>query len=366
MLTGTFPPNFGSVFVTLSPWDERAEKGQSLDAIFASLRPRLAAIPGARAFALNPSPIRGLSRVGGFEFQLQDRAGGPLDELAKVTQRIVEEGERSPELQNLFTSFRPYVPQIEVDLDRTKAKTLGVRIDDVFETLHAFMGGVYINDFDRFGRLFRVYAQAEGDLRSKPEDVQRLWVRSERGEMVPLSTLLSLQRIAGPRDIPHYNVYAPRDPGRGVAGYSSARRSTAWGNLPRGDAAGDGRRMDRHANHERQAGNDTKIILAPSCCRFCPGGRTRAGALRSRPAGIARSRSSGRLSPVPARARHDPLLPRSASVTLIPLASKKLDPDASRQASPCKAAPAGAARGRRDPLPPVLMTALAFSRRGRR
>ncbi|HEY8156946.1 MAG TPA: multidrug efflux RND transporter permease subunit [Myxococcota bacterium] len=265
-LTGTFPPNFGSVFVTLAPWDERVEKGQSIDSIYASVRPRLAAIPGARAFALNPSPVRGLSRVGGFEFQLEDRGGGTIGELAAVTQRIVEEGERSPVLQNLFTSFRPTVPQIDVDLDRAKAKTLGVRVDEVFETLRAYMGGLYINDFDRFGRLFRVYAQAEGDLRSKPEDVQRLWVRSERGEMVPLSTLLTLRRIAGPRDIPHYNVYrSAKIQGQASPGFSS------------GEALDEMEAIARRvmpptmsfewtgtAYQERQAGNETRVILALS------------------------------------------------------------------------------------------------------
>jgi len=265
-LTGTFPPNFGSVFVTLAPWDERTEKGQSIDAIYASVRPRLAAVTGARALALNPSPIRGLSRVGGFEFQVQDRSGGPIGELAAVTQRIVDEGERSPELQNLFTSFRPTVPQIEVDLDRAKAKTLGVRVDEVFETLQAFMGGLYINDFDRFGRLFRVYAQAEGDLRSKPEDVHRLWVRSERGEMVPLSTLLSLARTSGPRDIPHYNVYrAAKIQGQAAPGYSSGEaldrmESIARELMPPTMSF----EWTGTAYQERQAGNEAQIILALS------------------------------------------------------------------------------------------------------
>jgi hydrophobe/amphiphile efflux-1 (HAE1) family protein len=265
-LTGTFPPNFGSVFVTLAPWDERTEKGQTIDAIYASVRPRLAAIPGARVLALNPSPIRGLSRVGGFEFQLQDRAGGPLSELAAVTQRIIDEGERSPELQGLFTSFRPTVPQILVDLDRAKAKTLGVRVDDVFETLQLFMGGLYINDFDRFGRLFRVYAQAEGDLRSKPEDVHRLWVRSERGEMVPLSTLLSLDRISGPRDIPHYNVYrSAKIQGQAAPGYSSGQaldrmEAIAREVMPATMAF----EWTGTAYQERQAGNEARIILVLS------------------------------------------------------------------------------------------------------
>jgi hydrophobe/amphiphile efflux-1 (HAE1) family protein len=263
-LTGTSPPNFGSVFVTLEPWDER--KDNPIDKVFAHVRPRLAAIPGARVFALNPSPLRGLSRVGGFELQVQDKGGGTLEELASVTQRLIEQAERAPELQNLFTGFRPYAPQVRVDVDRTKAKTLGVHVDDVFETLQAFMGGTYINDFDRFGRLFRVYAQAEGDLRTSPEDVKRLWVRSERGEMVPMSTLVSLARISGPRDIPHYNVYrAARIQGEAAPGYSSGQaldkmEEIASQVLPTSMSF----EWTGTAYQERQAGNEARIILALS------------------------------------------------------------------------------------------------------
>jgi hydrophobe/amphiphile efflux-1 (HAE1) family protein len=224
VLTGTFPPNVGSAFVTLAPWDERGKEGHSLDAIFARVRPQLAAIPGARVFALNPAPIRGLSRTGGFEFQLQDRAGGDLAQLAAMAQRIVDEGARAPELQNLFTTFQPNAPLAFVQLDRSKAKALGVPVSDVFETLQVFMGGLYVNDFDRYGRLFRVFAQGEGHFRARPDDVSRIWVRSERGEMVPLSTLLNLERIAGPRDIAHYNVYrSARIQGEPARGYASGQ-----------------------------------------------------------------------------------------------------------------------------------------------
>jgi hydrophobe/amphiphile efflux-1 (HAE1) family protein len=265
-LTGTFPPNFGSVFVTLAPWAERGEQGQSLDSILAQVRPRLGAIRDARVFALNPAPIRGLSRTGGFELQLQDRGGGSLQELADTAQRIVDEGNRSPELAGLFTTFRPEVPQILVDLDRAKAKTLGVRVDDVFETLQTFMGGLYVNDFDRFGRLFRVYAQAEGDLRAKPEDVQRLWLRSERGEMVPLSTLATLHRIVGPRDVPHYNVYrSAKIQGQAAPGYSSGQaldrvEAIARQVMPSTMSF----EWTGTAYQERQAGREAQIILALS------------------------------------------------------------------------------------------------------
>jgi len=265
-LTGTSPPNFGSVFVTLAPWSERIAKGQEIDAVFAHIRPLFAAIPGARVLALNPTPVRGLSRVGGFEFQLQDHGGGTVEELANVTQRIIDEASKTQELRNLFTPFRPNAPQIRVDLDRTKAKTLGVRVDSVFETLQAFMGGTYINDFDRFGRLFRVYAQAEGDLRTNPEDVKRLWVRSERGEMIPLSTLLSLARISGPRDIPHYNVYrAAKIQGEAAPGYSSGQALDKMEEIAR-NVMPDSMSFEwtGTAYQERQAGNQARVILGLS------------------------------------------------------------------------------------------------------
>jgi hydrophobe/amphiphile efflux-1 (HAE1) family protein len=265
-LTGTFPPNFGSAFVTLAPWDERGAKGQSLDSIFAAVRPRLGAIQGARVIALNPAPIRGLSRTGGFEFQLQDPSGGALTELAAVAQKIVAKGNQSPELANLFTSFRPNAPQVFVNLDRAKAETLGVPVTQVFETLQAFMGGIYVNDFDRFGRLFRVYAQAEGDLRASPEDVKRLWVRSARGEMVPLSTLVSLERVAGARDIPHYNVYrSAKIQGQAAPGHSSGEaldrmEAIAREVMPQAMSF----EWTGTAFQERQAGRQAQIILALS------------------------------------------------------------------------------------------------------
>jgi len=265
-LTGTFPPNVGSAFVTLAPWDERGAEGQSLDSIFAAVRPQLAGIPGARALALNPAPIRGLSRTGGFEFLLQDRAGGDLAQLAATAQRIVDAGTRSPELQNLFSTFQPNAPLVFVDLDRSKAKALGVPVSDVFETLQVFMGGLYVNDFDRYGRLFRVYAQAEGELRARPDDVRRLWVRSERGEMVPLSTLLRLERIAGPRDISHYNVYrSARIQGQAAPGFSSGQALARMEEIARQELPDTmSFEWTGTAYQEKQAGAEATLILGLS------------------------------------------------------------------------------------------------------
>jgi multidrug efflux pump subunit AcrB len=216
--------------------------------------------------ALNPAPVRGLSRTGGFEFQLQDRSGGSLEELAAVAQRIVDEGNQSPQLQRLFTSFRPASPEVFVHLDRTKAKTLGVDVSDVFDALQTFMGGLYVNDFDRFGRLFRVYAQAEFDLRAQPEDVYRLWVRSDRDEMVPLATLVSLERVSGPRDIQHYNVHrSAKIQGSAAPGYSSGEALDRMEEIARAVMPETmSFEWTGTAYQERQAGSEARLILGLS------------------------------------------------------------------------------------------------------
>jgi hydrophobe/amphiphile efflux-1 (HAE1) family protein len=265
-LTGTSPANVGSVFVTLAPWEERAEKGQSLQSIFAAVQGPLGGIAGARVFALNPAPIRGLSRTGGFEFQLQDRLGRPVAELAAVAEKVIEKANQAPELRNVFSTFRPSVPLSFLDLDRSKAKALGVPVSDVFETLQIFMGGLYVNDFDRYGRVFRVFAQAEGDFRSREDDVKRLWVRSDRGEMVPLSTLLRIEKQVGPRDITHYNVFrSARIQGEPKPGWSSGQalarmEAIAAEVLPEGFSY----EWTGTAYQEKQAGRQTGVILGLS------------------------------------------------------------------------------------------------------
>ncbi|MBY0399159.1 multidrug efflux RND transporter permease subunit [Myxococcota bacterium] len=264
VLTNTSPSNVGSFFVTLAPWSERGSPDQSLHAIMGKVQPRVATIQEAIVRVLSPAPVRGLSRTGGFEFQLEDRAGGSVESLAAMAGKLIEKSRERPELANLFTTFRSATPQIFVDLDRAKAKSLGVRVDDVFETLQTFMGGLYVNDFDRFGRPYRVYAQAESDLRASPQDVERLWVRSERGEMVPVSTLVTLSRIAGPRDIPHYNVYrAATIRGQAAPGYSSGEALDAMEELARELLPNTmAFEWTGTAYQERQVGRESQIVLA--------------------------------------------------------------------------------------------------------
>jgi HAE1 family hydrophobic/amphiphilic exporter-1 len=228
ILTGTGSSYSSSFFISLKDWEERKTKETSLPGIVASLNRAFAAIPEAQIFAFIPPPIPGFGNNSGFTFELQDRSGGDVAKLARETQNFLAAARKRPELANLFTGFRPTVPQLEVELDREKAQTLGVSIADVFGTLQAFLGGAYINDFNRFGRVYRVYAQAEPEFRIDQESISRFYVRAKDGQMVPLSTLVQVKRILGPEYTVRYNLYrAAEISGVPAPGYSSAQALAA-------------------------------------------------------------------------------------------------------------------------------------------
>jgi len=182
----------------------------------------LAAIPEANFIVLNPPSIPGISATGGFEFQLEDRRGGDVQRLSQISQDIIAEAAKRPELSRVFTLYTTKVPQIEYKVDRERVKTLGVPLSDVFSSLQAFLGGSYINDFNLFGRTFRVTAQADAAARNSPESVNNLYVRSDTGDMVPLSTMVDILHRQAPESIDRYNVYRTITiTGNPAAGYSS-------------------------------------------------------------------------------------------------------------------------------------------------
>ena len=179
-VTGTYQPNFGTIFVRLKPWDERKDPALHVKAIMAGLQPQFAKIPEAIIFPFNIPTISGFGASAGFKFLLQDRSGTlSVEQLGAEARKFLAAARQRPELANLFTSFDPNYPQVKVELDREKARSLGVPINEVFQAMSTVLGGSYVNDFNRFGRLFRVYVQAEADYRRKPSDIGDVYVRSK-------------------------------------------------------------------------------------------------------------------------------------------------------------------------------------------
>jgi hydrophobe/amphiphile efflux-1 (HAE1) family protein len=256
--------NSATVIVILKPWSERKTPELSLDGIMAKVRRGTAGIAGAIVVSFNPPPIQGLSQTGGFEFELQDLRGGSLDDLSNVASKIIQEGRNYPELLPLSTNFAVNFPQYYIDLDRTKAKTLGIPISDIFDTLQTYLGALYVNDFNKFGRIYRVFAQAEIDYRSERFNISRLYVRSNKGELVPLSALVKVQEIRGVQTIKHYNVYrAVSIQGGNAPGYSSGQALKAMENLAhKALPEGYGYEWTGVAYQEKEAGGQAPVIFA--------------------------------------------------------------------------------------------------------
>lgn len=228
-LTNAAQSNSAVEFAILKPWDERPPE-QSASNLVAAVRGKLLMIPDAIALSFDPPSIPGLGTTGGFEFQVEDLTGRGSEALNTATQALIAEARKQPELdpQQLFTSFSTSTPQFKYDLDRSKAKLLGLTLPDVFNTLQIYLGSLYVNDFNLFGRTFRVTLQADKASRSNASDLSKLYVRNNTGGMVPLSTLGSLKPIVGPETVPHYNNYASALINGGPApGYSTGQAIAA-------------------------------------------------------------------------------------------------------------------------------------------
>jgi len=190
--------------------------------------------------AFPPPPIRGISSGGGFQFELQSVGGGSLADLDAVARQMMDAARQRRELATTYTAFRPGVPQLDAQVDRAKSKALGVPVSDVFESLQIFLGSLYVNDFNSFGRVWRVQLQAEPSYRATPSDIARLHVRSQPGpngqaaRMVPLSTLVTVKPVTGPDTISHYNLYRSAEiAGDTAPGASSGQAITAMQDLAR-------------------------------------------------------------------------------------------------------------------------------------
>lgn len=200
-------PNTGMMFVGLEPWEERKTPALQAKALVQEWNKKFAAIPGARAFAFGPPPLPGYGNVSGFTMQLQDRSGGSIEQLAGYVQQLQQAVAARPEIARVSTSFNPATPQVKVELDREKARTLGVPVDSIFQTLQTYLSGLYVNDFVRFGRVYKVFLQAEPDFTSQPADIGKFYVRNSAGGMVPLSTLVKITKMSGPNFVSRFNLY---------------------------------------------------------------------------------------------------------------------------------------------------------------
>ena len=200
-------PNSGTVICVLKPWEERTAPELSSDALLGRVWGMTSQVPGARAIAFTPPPIRSLGNASGFELQLQDMRGGEPQDLSAAMRGFVFEANQNPRLQNVFSTFTAEVPQISLEIDRLQAKVLGVPVAEIFDSLQAQLGSLYVNDFNKFGRVYRVIIQAESDYRDDPEDIGRIYVRSADGIMVPLRTLTKTSSMLGPETLTRYNVY---------------------------------------------------------------------------------------------------------------------------------------------------------------
>jgi HAE1 family hydrophobic/amphiphilic exporter-1 len=211
-------------FVTLQPWEERKKPEEQLPSIFQNVNNHLAELPEARAFLFPPPAIPGVGTSGGVTFVLEDRVGKEIAFLADNTQKFMEAARNRPEIARIDTTLIPDVPQVFARVDRDKVLKQGVNLSDVYQTLQAFMGGVMVNFFNRFGRVWQVYVQAEGEFRTQAEQVGQFYVRNGDGDMVPLSALVTMEAVHGPEFTMRYNAYRSAQLLVGAAaGYSSGQ-----------------------------------------------------------------------------------------------------------------------------------------------
>ena len=225
-------PNNAIVFAPLKPWDDRTQPEQSQQGIIQGLTEPLSQILRANIISTGLPAIQGLGSFGGFVLQLQDRGDNDLDTLVQFRDELVARANERPELQGVFSTYTASSPKLQIEINRERAKALQVSVDDILNTLQSFLGSRYVNDFNAFRRTYRVYIQADQQFRSNPEDIGQLYVRSQLGEMIPLSNLVQVNPITGAQTINHYNLFrAIEINGSAAPGYSSGQAIAAMEEL---------------------------------------------------------------------------------------------------------------------------------------
>lgn len=262
----TNSPNSGIVFVALKSFDERKLASESAGAIAGALNGKYAGIEEAYMAIFPPPPVQGLGTIGGFRLQIEDRGNLGYDELYKETMNIIGKSRSVPELAALFTSYTVNVPQVDAAIDREKAKTLGVPISDIFDTLQVYLGSLYANDFNRFGRTYQVNVQAEQQFRQDAEQIGQLKVRNNRGEMIPLATLLNVTNTSGPDRVMHYNGFITAEiNGAAGPGYSSGQAQVAMEKLLKDELPNGMTYEWTDLTYQQILSGNTALLVFPLC-----------------------------------------------------------------------------------------------------
>jgi len=224
VVSGANTSNAGTIFAPLKPFEERAANGLSAQRILAELQPKMGGIREAFIGVFPPPPILGLGSLGGFKMQIQDRGHEGFTALNNAVGAMLQAGRQSPDLVGLFTSYQNNVPQLYADIDRVKAKSQGISMSEIFETMQTYLGSLYVNDLNLFGRTYQVITQADSPFRRLPEQIGRLKIRNARGEMAPLDELVKITEISGPDRVVHYNMFPSAEiNGAPAPGFSSGQ-----------------------------------------------------------------------------------------------------------------------------------------------
>jgi HAE1 family hydrophobic/amphiphilic exporter-1/multidrug efflux pump len=264
LLNNAYTSNNGSIIALLKPWEERTSKEEQLRAILTSVTRKYSAYPEAVTLVFPPPPINGLGNASGFVFELQDRAGRTPQELDDTKTRFMQAMSRQPEITGVFSGYRTSIPQIKLDIDRDKARTLNIPVNSVFQGLQIYLGGLQVNDFNLFGRTYKVMLQAEEDFRKTPESINDIYLRSEDGSMVPMSTISKVNMVTGPDVLQRYNMFRAAEinganaPGVSTGQALEAMEQLAARELPQGY----GYEWTGIAFQEKEAGGSQGPIFA--------------------------------------------------------------------------------------------------------
>jgi hydrophobe/amphiphile efflux-1 (HAE1) family protein len=264
LLTNAYTSNNASIITMLKPWEERKSDEEQLAVILATARRKFAAYPEAISLVFPPPPINGLGNASGFVFELQDKVGRTPEELATVKEKVMQAMAQRKELTGIYSGFSTSIPQIKLDIDRDKARTLNVPITSVFQGLQLYLGGLQVNDFNLFGRTYKVVIQAEEDFRKSPESINDIYVRSSDNTMVPMSTISAISMTTGPDILQRYNMFRTAEinganaPGVSTGGAIQVVEDLATSELPQGY----GYEWTSIAFQEKEAGGTQGPIFA--------------------------------------------------------------------------------------------------------